>query len=47
VSFTLTFKATRETVEYYTALVDPFSGEATVLLDRDLSEFVPEELDQF
>lgn len=47
VSFALTPKATNDAVSYFTVIVDPHTAATTVLVDRDLADFVGEELHGF
>jgi hypothetical protein len=44
VTFAVTPKATRRPISYFEAEVDPQTSQVTVLIDRDPSEFLGEEL---
>lgn len=47
VSFAVTPKVTNDAVAYFRALVDPATAEVTVLIDRNLDDFIGESLQGF
>lgn len=47
VKFTFTYFKTKQPVIYFEAAVNPLNAHVTVLIDRDPSEFIGEELAEF